>query len=121
MTVEVFLKSLPVLVFFMVLVFQTGGTIYMILQHGRDIRNLEKDLKESLDKVNKQFEIDKAEVNRRLYNQESMPIFVPTTRCDEIRGGCANARQKEYDHLAETIREQGKKEDQLTRLIISFL
>ena len=105
--ISIFLRSWPVILFLLTVVFQAGGTIYMILQHGKDIRKLQKEMKDQ-----------QADVARRLYNEESLPIYMPVSQCAKVRESCETSRQKEYDHLAATIRAHGETVDKIYRIML---
>jgi hypothetical protein len=102
--IKIVISSWPVILFIFGLIFQAGA-IYASFRYV--VRGLKKVEKEQADQ--------KADLSRKLYNEESLPRFVPTGACSDCKaalkeqmnrefGHRDEVRRREYDHLAGTLR-----------------
>lgn len=103
--INLFLRSWPVILFLIVIVFHTGATFFVICYHSKSIKELKKDTKEL--RENDQ-EISKDAANRitnHLYDKKHQPIYTPMDFCLSCQKKCLQQRTKELDYLANEVRD----------------
>lgn len=86
-TLTLLFKLWPIVFFMIGVVFNSGALLYMVLNHKKQI----KELKRVQDKM--------------IISDQGQPIYTPYVTCLSSQQKCLNDRNREYQHLADQIKD----------------